>query len=171
MASTDFERILVKDDRITDQIKYGVLKGGQNITSQTFNAISKSTSARVFNIAVPSLETIISGEVLWNCEFTLRLECYGNSNDAGNAPLPNGATRASKGVAYAQHFAVNYGVTDALGPFPLHQMISTMTTTINNNSVSMNVRDVSPASLRMCDPEDLELYDSTTPTTLDYIGN
>ena len=66
MASTDFERILVKDDRIgciTDQIKYGVLKGGQNITSQTFNAISKSTSAHVFNIAVPSLETIISGSV------------------------------------------------------------------------------------------------------------
>ncbi len=55
MASTDFERILVKDDRIgciTDQTKYGVLKGGQNTTSQTFNAISKSTSAHVFNIAV-----------------------------------------------------------------------------------------------------------------------
>ncbi len=50
-------------------------------------------------------------------------------------------------------------------------MISTMTTTINNNSVSMNVRDVLPALLRMCDPEDLEMYDSTTPTTLDYIGN
>ena len=30
-ASTDFERVLIKDDRIgciTDKIKYGVLKGG-----------------------------------------------------------------------------------------------------------------------------------------------
>ncbi len=123
MASTDFERILVKDDRVgcvTDQIKYGVLKGGQNITSQTFNAISKSTSAHVFNIAVPSLETIISREVLWNCEFTLRLECYGNSNDGGTAPLAGGASRAGRGTAYANHFAVNHGVTDALGPFQLH---------------------------------------------------
>ena len=55
-TSADFERILIKDDRIgciTDQIKYGVLKGGQNVTSQVFNAISKSTSAHVFNIACP----------------------------------------------------------------------------------------------------------------------
>ena len=59
MASTDFERVLIKDDRIgciTDKIKYGVLKGGQNVASQTFYAISKSTSAHVFNVAVPSLE-------------------------------------------------------------------------------------------------------------------
>ena len=77
MASTDFERILIKDDRIgciTDKIKYGVLKGGQNVTNQTFNAISKSTSAHVFNVAVPSLETIISREVLWTCNLTLKIE-------------------------------------------------------------------------------------------------
>ena len=70
-ASSDFERILVKDDRtgcITDKIKYGVLKGGQNVTSQTFKAISSSPSAHVFNIAVPSLETIIDREVLWTCD-------------------------------------------------------------------------------------------------------
>ena len=75
MASTDFERILIKDDRIgciTDKIKYGVLKGEQNVTGQTFNAISKSTSAHVFNAAVPSLETIISREVLWPCSLTLK---------------------------------------------------------------------------------------------------
>ena len=50
-ASTDFERVLVKDDRIgcvTDKTKYGVLKGGQSITSQTLNTSSKSTSAHVF---------------------------------------------------------------------------------------------------------------------------
>ena len=42
MDDTDFERVLIKDDRIgciTDKIKYGVLKGGQSVTSQTFNAI------------------------------------------------------------------------------------------------------------------------------------
>ena len=74
-ASTDYERILVQDDRtgcITNKIKYGVLKGGQNITSQSFNAISKSTSAHVFNIAVPSLETIISREVRCPANFTLK---------------------------------------------------------------------------------------------------
>ena len=62
-------------------------------------------------------------------------------------------------------------MTDALGPFPLHQLASTMTATINNNSVSMNVQDVLPALLRMCDAAELELYDCTTPTTLDYLAN
>ena len=77
MASTDFERVLIKDDRIgciTDKIKYGVLKGGQNVTSQTFNAMSESTLAHVANVAVPSLETIISREVLWTCNLTLKIE-------------------------------------------------------------------------------------------------
>ena len=156
--STDFERILLKDDRtgcITKEIKYGVLKGGQNVTSQVFNAISSSPSAHVFNIAVPSLETIISREVLWTSELTFRIE-----TDA-----------AVKAANFAYMFAVNYGVTDALAPFPLHQLVSTMTTTINHNSVSMNMQDILPAMLRMSDPADLAEYDSTTPTTLDYLAN
>ncbi len=77
MASTDFDRVLIEDDRIgciADKIKYGVLKGGQNVTSQTFNAISKSASAHVFNVAVPSLETITSREALWTCSLTLKIE-------------------------------------------------------------------------------------------------
>ncbi|MFM7987331.1 MAG: phage major capsid domain-containing protein, partial [Candidatus Fonsibacter sp.] len=46
-------------------MKYQVLKGGQNVTCQTFNAISQSTSNHVYNAAVPTLETNISREVLW----------------------------------------------------------------------------------------------------------
>ena len=166
-ASSDFERILVKDDRIgciTDKIKYGVLKGGQNITSQSFKAISASPSAHVFNIAVPSLETIIDREVLWTCSLTLRIDCQTIASATGNKTK-------GKGAGFENMFAVNYGVTDALGPFALHQLVSTMTTTINNNSVSMNVQDVLPALLRMCDPDELAEYDSTTPTMLDYLAN
>lgn len=44
MASTDFTKVLVvKDDRIAnlaDSIKYGVVKGGQNITSASYSAQS-----------------------------------------------------------------------------------------------------------------------------------
>ena len=66
--SETFEQILVKDDRlgcITPKDKYQVFKGGQNITCQAYNAISQSTSNHVSIVAVPSLETIISREVLW----------------------------------------------------------------------------------------------------------
>ena len=63
------------------------------------------------------------------------------------------------------------GVADALAPFPLHQLVNTMAATINNNSVSVNVQEVLPALLGMCDLEELAEYDSTTPTTLDYLAN
>ena len=63
--STDFARILVK---------VGVSQIKLNTTSQSFNAMSSSAYAHVFNIAVPSLETAISREVLWTCDSTLRIE-------------------------------------------------------------------------------------------------
>ena len=46
-----------------------------------------------------------------------------------------------------------------------------MTATVNNNSMSINVQDALPALLRMCDPDELARYDSTTPTMLDYLAN
>jgi hypothetical protein len=158
--SETFQKVLIKDDRIgnvTDAVKYGVFKGAQNVTSYTYNAISSTTSSHVFNIAVPSLETVISREVLWEATFTLRIDARVNA--AGNPSKPN------------DMFLVNYGVTDALAPFPLHSLVSTMTATINNNTVAMNMAEVLPAILRLMDPEELAYYDDMTPTTLDYLSD
>ena len=133
-ASADFEKVLVKDDRlmVTDRLKYAVLKGGQNVTCQSFKAISATPKAHTFNVSVPSLETIISREIVWTCDLTLRIECKRDDVPSLNYIYP-----------------VNHGVTDALGPFPLHQLAQTMTATINNNnSVSMHVHDV---FLRFCE--------------------
>ena len=110
-------------------------------------------------MAVPSLETVISREVLWKCKVTLKIQ--GKNLNTLNAGVTKPATQ----------FLVNYGVTDALSPFPLHSLVSTMTATINNNTVSMNTSEVLPALLRLCDPEDLAYYNDMTPTTLDYLGN
>ena len=93
--SETFEKVLVKDDRlgcITSKVKYQMFKGGQNITSQPFKAISETVSSHVYNVTVPSLETIISREVLWKSTITLKI-----SNPTKD---PN-------------EFCVNYGVTDA----------------------------------------------------------
>jgi hypothetical protein len=155
MAET-FEKILIKDDRIgciTPQVKFGVFKGGQNVTAMPFKAISQTTSAHVFNVPVPSLETIISREVLWSSIVTIKIS------------LASGSTKP------AGKFLVNYGVTDALSPFPLHSLVATMTSTINDNTVSINMADVLPVMLRMMEPEELSTYDDMTPTCLDYLGN
>ena len=137
MAET-FEKILVKDDRlgcITPKVKFQVLKGGQNTTCQPFKAISETKASHVYNVTVPSLETIISREVLWQSTVTLKI------------------TTANKNAA---DFAVNYGVTDALAPFPLHSLVTTMTATINNNTISQNMMDTLPILLPWWTPRSLQ---------------
>ena len=156
MSSDTFEKILVRDDKIgslTNKVKFQVQKGGQNITAQPFKAISETASAHVYNITVPSLETIISREVLWQSTVTLKIEPQ------------QGSTKP------AAAFLLNYGITDALAPFPLHSLVQNMTATINNNTVSMNVQDTLPALLRMLDPEELAKYECMTPTGLDFLAN
>ena len=151
--SETVEKILLKDDRlgcITPNVKYQLFKGGQNITCQAYNAISQSTSDHVYNVAVPSLETIISREVLWKSTLTLKITV--STADDGR-------------------FAINYGVTDALAPFPLHSLVNIMSATVNKNTVSFNVQETLPILLRMVDPEELSKYNSLTPTSLDYLAD
>ncbi|MFM7982665.1 MAG: phage major capsid domain-containing protein, partial [Candidatus Fonsibacter sp.] len=78
-------------------------------------------------------------EVLWQTTVTLR------------------TSNPDKAVA---DFAVNYGVTDALAPFPLHSLVSVMSCTINDNTANLNVQDSLPLLLRMVDPEEFSKYDS-----------
>ena len=150
--SDSFEKIHIKDDRLScsSKIKYGVVTGPQSLTSQSFKAISESTSACVFNVAVPSLETIISREILFGSTMTIAVTCTGKP--AGEMP-------------------VNIGVTDALNSFPLLRAINNITVNINNNSVSTNMSDIIEPMLRLLDPEELAKYESTTPTTLNYLAN
>jgi hypothetical protein len=145
--SADFQKVLVKDDRlnVTDQIKYAVQKGGQNVTSAQFAAVSETTSSHTYNIQVPSEQTLCDRRVLWRSTVTLQI--------TGTAP--------------AGQYLIDYGYADALAPFPLHQLCSVMTATINNNSVSINTRDVLPAMLRFNDRRELSRYNGYTPTAFD----
>lgn len=148
--SQDFKKVLVKDDRlnVSDSIAYAVNKGGQNMTSAQFNAISQSATSHTYNIQVPSEQTIIDRRVLWRSTVTLQLSV---TAPAGQMPLM-------------------YGLKDALAPFPLHQLASVMTATINNNSVSVNIRDVLPAILRFNDRRELQRYNGYTPVAYDLLG-
>ena len=74
--SETFVKILVKDDRlgcITPKVKFQVFKGGQNVTCQPYKAISETNAQHTYTVTVPSLETIISREVLWQSTVTLRM--------------------------------------------------------------------------------------------------
>ena len=71
----DFKTSLVEDSRIaliTDEIDYAVVKGAQTNTPSRYNAIAPSTTSLIYNIAVPSLETLIDRRVLAGTTFTIR---------------------------------------------------------------------------------------------------
>ena len=145
--TTDFSKVLIKDDRLcgSDQISYAIHKGGQQITSATYNATSESTSACIYNIQVPSLETVIDRRVLWTATVRLRIT----------------------GVSTAATQLLRYGVRDCLGPMPLHSLCQNMSATINNNTVSCNMKDILAPMLRLIDYSDLNKYHNTTPVAYD----
>lgn len=66
---------------------------------------------------------------------------------------------------------IQYGSTDALAPFPLHFLTTVQSITINNNTVSMNTRDVLPALLRFNDKRSLMRYNGMCPNMYDTYGS
>jgi len=179
--SADFEKVLIKDPRldVSDSIKYGVIKGGQNVTASPFNAISASNSQLVFNIQVPSEQTIIDRRVLLQTELNLELNFIDTqgwysyiATPRATASPPNTyilVPAEGGGVPLATGSA--YGMLSALAAFPLHQLMTVMNATINNNTVSLNIRDVLPAMIRMLDLEDLVCWNNSTPTFPDTLAN
>lgn len=143
----DFTTSLIKDSRlmVSDKINYGVVKGGETITHQRQNAVSESTTSLVYNVQVPSLQTVIDRRVIFGSDFILKI-----------VGTPANGVRL-----------VELGSKDALAPFPLQQMMATMTTTLNSSSISTNIPDVLPALLKLHDGRSLAKYNSMCPTMPD----
>ena len=106
MADT-IRKVKVVDDIIATESEgqYRVLVGGQNITAQHFKAISATPNSMVFNIVVPSLETLLDRHLMIATTFVLKINYKGSD---GSTTLPPGRP------------LINYGVTDALANFPLN---------------------------------------------------
>ena len=142
------QKILDDVIAVSSKVNMGVLYGGQNITSQVFKAISATPSSVVFNVVVPSIETILDRRIMIQSTMILRIDIQNQ--------IPGGPP-------------INYGVTDALGPFPFNQLIQNIQCSINNNNITLQQSDLFDILLRMQDPEDLARYDGKTPTGLDFL--
>ena len=152
MSSADFTKTLVVDDRIanlTDSLDYAVIKGGANITSASYTAQSATNSSHTYSVQVPSEMTVIGREVMWSS--TIQFKITGTPANA--------------------QYLVDYGNTEAFAPFLLNQMVETLSSTINNNTVSMNVKDMIAPLLRLHDSRDLNRYNGLTPTMVDTYKN
>jgi hypothetical protein len=144
--SNDFKKVLVKDDRlmVTDSLNYAVLKGGQNVVSQVAAAITQSTSSISFNVQIPSEQTIVDRKLF--IQSTVQIDFQ---------------TAAACTLVYGQNLS--------LAPFPIHQLCSTIQTTINNNVTSINIRDVLPFLVRSNDSRELQKSMSACPSLKDQV--
>jgi len=146
---SSFKTVLVRDSvigDITSDIDYAVKSGASQCTFQQFPSTSASNSALIFNVQVPSENTIIGRDMMINTGLTFRFNIT-------NVP--------------AASIAWSYGRTDAMHAFPLNSLFSTATAQINNTTVSINTQDVLPSLLRMNDSRELYRYNSTTPSLPD----
>ena len=144
-----FETITVQDDRInsiTDKIQYAVIKGASSNNMIQNQATSKSTSSIVFNQPIPSETTIVDRRIMLKTTMVFK------------------TARASVSTQ------LRYPSTFNFAPFPLHQMTQTISLTLNNTSVSCQIRDVLPGMLRVMDVEDLYQFNSGCPTAFDRYG-
>jgi hypothetical protein len=160
--SQDFSKCLVLDERlcVTDKLEYAVVKGAQNMTPQVYNAISQSPSSITFNLQIPSEMTVIDRKIMWQSTVRLKFQ------------FPSQAVAGANGNAIpAAQYPIQYGLTDALSAFPLHQMTTVQSVTINNNTVSMNTRDVLAALMRFNDKRELMRLNGMTPNMFDTYGN
>lgn len=81
------------------------------------------------------------------------------------------ATNISAAYVGANKNLVDVSRTDALSPFPLHNLMSTIQATINSNTVSLQVQDVLPQLLRLNNKNDLLAYNGSTPVAYDTFLN
>jgi len=151
MSSADFTKVKVIDDVLatTDSVKYAVVKGSQNVTPGKYTAISNSNSSVTWNIQTPSEATVLSRRIMIRNTISLSI---------------TGTLGAGAGV---NDLLINYGLTEALGPYPFQSLCNTIQMTINNNTISQNMRDVMFALLRFGDRREAERYNNAAPVGYD----
>ena len=152
MSSADFRKVLVEDARmrVTDSLPFGVVKSGQNVTTQIYPATSQSASSQTYSIQTPSEVTLLDRNIVWQSTYELEIS----------------------GIPAAGEYLVDLGNRDALAPLPLHMSATTLQVQVNNNSVSVNIRDVLPQLLRMYgDDRTLARWNGIAPLAPDTYRN
>ena len=155
MSSADFTKVKVIDDVLatTDSVKFAVVKGAANITPGKYTAISNSNSSVTWNIQTPSEATVLSRRIMIRNTITLAI----------SGTLGQGAG--------AQDLLINYGFTEALGPYPFQSLCNTISMTLNNNTISQSMKDVMFALLRFGDRREAERYNNAAPVGYDSYWN
>lgn len=143
----DIARIAVFDERVVQKnpTHFAVSQGGQSISATSFSAISATASQHTYQIQVPSLNVFVDRAIEWTSTCNLSFDV--DTTGAILCPL---------------------GGQVSLAPFPLHQLTSTLSATINDATVSINTSDCLDQILRLADSS-RNRESRTCPTYLDTL--
>lgn len=151
--SADIEKLAVFDDRIVQtRPKYAVEKGALSLTNSPFSAISQTQSQHTYNIYVPSENVYVARDMDWASTVFLGVNVILNDSAGGQFP--------------AGQPLLDFGVDGSLAAFPLNSLCATMTSTINDTTVTINSQDVLTEVMRLTDYKPNRLQ-RTTPTMMD----
>lgn len=142
---TDFKTALIQDPKlsqITDQQVFGVRVGASNNTYQSFSAVSDSASSLIFNCQLPSESVVLSRDI---------------------------SLRATITVSFTSPNDIEYGRDICLAPFPLAFGMQSISSQINNSTVSLNLSDILPQLLCMNDSAMINKWQGTCPTLRDEV--
>ena len=142
---------LVFDDLlgVEDSINFAVEKGPMAINYKAQKANSATPNSLKFDIVVPSPTMVFDTRPLVKTQFSVTYT----------------------GLPANGKYLVNFGASDCIAPFPIHQNCSVIRANINGSALSTNINTYLDAFLR-CLPKDiLAQYSSMTPTQLDEYAN
>jgi hypothetical protein len=163
--SDSFKTTLCKDSTIADitpDLVYSVKSGAAQTTYQKFPATAASSSTMIFSVQVPSENIVIGRDVLVECNMAATLN-VGTQTNYITEPNVESSTSTPGGTLPILEFGGNL----ALHVFPLGSLMNTASATINNTSVSSNVKDILPSLLRQNDSRFLYKYNGMSPSLPD----
>ena len=143
---SDIQTFLIEDSRIanvTDQMSVAVKDGPASSTRQSYTASSTSSSSALFNVNVPSENTLISRDI--RVKTTLYFWYEVDMDDNVGQDIVNGAVCA----------------------FPLNSLCSGASLTINNAKVGVQSQDVMNIILKQYDQREISKHIQTTPSYVD----
>lgn len=152
MATSEVAKYSVYDPRIVQtKPKYAVEKGALAVTNVSFNAQTANTNTQQFNVIVPSENVFIDRAVDWSVDCVVKVD------------VTFGTTSVARSSTTTPILTPN---EISLAAFPNHQLVSQMTATINDATVTVNTSDVMSQILRLTDMS-AHRRQRTCPTMLD----
>jgi len=156
---SSIEKVKILDSRIVQPApRYAVNEGAVEVSNVPFAANNASSSSLTFNINVPSNNVFIDRDMTITATVLMAVDVSIDASAQG-AVFPTSPADSWNQI-------LKFGTNCSLPAFPLQSLMNTLSVTINNATVTTNMKDTLYELLRLTNMKKNHLQ-RTTPTMLD----